>query len=225
MDSVGSDKAYVWRIVNSGNATSSSNIVTIYRANDITNNVITLSGNNSIGYSITGSLPNGGNGSFQYEYSLYNEYDGEIIGEINTVGNDQNYFLPPLSYGLPIKIYRKVTSGNKVISSNTITILPGGVYAKIATTSKQSVLADDLSIYPNPTSESVNFVTNFPDTKEVEITVYSEGLKGTKSVFKGTVVPDEVIKWNIPSHYPKGLYFYKILSDNNEIKSGKILYQ
>jgi hypothetical protein len=229
MDGIGSDKSYITREVMSGSQRKQSNVVVVYRANDITNNVIALSGNNSIGYSITGSLPTGGNGIFKYEYFLYNEYDGEVIGEVEKVGDDQNYFLPPRGYALPIKIYRKVTSGNKVITSNSVTILPVGVYAKNAGVSKQSVLMDNfddnLKIYPNPTTESINFATNLFDNKEVEIMVYSEGLRDTKSIFKGTVSPNQVINWKIPSSYPKGLYFYKILSDNKEVKSGKILYQ
>ncbi|MDR7208896.1 T9SS type A sorting domain-containing protein [Flavobacterium piscis] len=46
-----------------------------------------------------------------------------------------------------------------------------------------------------------------------------------KSVFKGKVTPNQVVNWDIPASYQKGIYFYKILSGTKEVKTGKIIVQ
>lgn len=215
---MGTTKVYVGREVRSGSQISTSNGVVVTPAKNIENNVLTLSGNN-----IIGSVPSGGVGIFKCEYYLYQEYDGEIIGEVELVGNSQNFPLGNYK-GFTTKIYRKITSGYKVSYSNTITILPTGASAKTAIASEKSV-PTDVTVYPNPTTQSVNFVTNFSANKEIEITIFSEGLRETKSIFRGTVTPNQIVNWNFPANYPKGLYFYKIMADNKEVKSGKISFQ
>lgn len=206
----------VARIVTSGSRTSTSNFVRIYSAQEIGNNSITISGRN-----IVGSLPTGGGeGGFYYQYIAYNEIDGEVIGDPQILSNEQSYYFP---YDTPLitKIYRKVYSGDKVSISNTIVIPPTASGFGKKTT---ETVAPDLTVYPNPTSESINFATNFSTDKNIEIVLYSEKLGNEKSVYKGKVTPNQVINWSIPANYQKGLYFYKILSENKEVKSGKVLF-
>jgi hypothetical protein len=212
---IGTNKAYVSRIVRSGEQISVSDGVLVPVLQEITNNVITLSGSN-----IIGTVPNGGDGSYKYDYYLY-QYDGngEII-EVYNVGNDQNFSTS--NYGnLMTKIYRKVTSGYKISYSNVVEILP----VAMKSTLKLNSELDSLVIYPNPTAESVNFATGFSENKVIEIVVYSENIGEKVTVFKGVATPNQVVKWEIPAHYKKGLYYYKIMSGNAEVKSGKIIYQ
>ncbi|KLT70992.1 T9SS type A sorting domain-containing protein [Flavobacterium sp. ABG] len=210
---------FIYRTVTSGNKTSGSNSIVISPAKEIGNNIITLSGN-----TIEGSLPTGGTGGFKYEHYIYHELpDGEVVDGVTVVGRNQSYQGVIQGY-LTTKFYRKVYSGNKISTSNTITILPKGSSAKTAIASEKSV-PTDVTVYPNPTTQSVNFTTNFSANKEIEITIFSEGLRETKSIFRGTVTPNQVVNWNFPANYPKGLYFYKIMADNKEVKSGKISFQ
>lgn len=219
MENIGVAQGLIVREVRSGNKISTSNVITVTPSQPIGNNVITLSGN-----SILGTLPNGGTGTFKYEYNVYNEFpDGEVVDGVTAVGSNQNYTGVVQGY-LITKYYRKVYSGNKVSYSNTVSIPLIGSSAKSTVASKQAESAD-LTVYPNPTSESINFSTNFLTNKEVEILIYSETLGNEKSVFKGTVTPSQVVNWKIPASYQKGLYFYRILSGGTEVKTGKIIYQ
>lgn len=215
---MGSSNAYVRRVVRSGNQISISNEVIVVPAQEITSNTIALSGNN-----ILGSIPNGGTGTFRYEYNLYQEdMNGEIL-EVYHVGSEQNFTLASNYGGFVTRIFRRVYSGNKISSSNTIT-LPLGSFAK-SMSAKMTATSRDLTVYPNPTSESLNFSTNFSTDKDIEIVLYSEKLGNEKSVYKGKVTPNQVVNWSIPSNYQKGLYFYKVLSDNKEVKTGKVIFK
>ncbi len=219
MEDIGASQGFIVREVRSGNRISNSNFVTIFAAQPLSNNVITLSGQN-----IIGSLPTGGIGSFKYEYNVYNEFpDGEIVDGVSSVGNNQNY-TGVVQGNFTTKYYRIVTSGNKISYSNTITIPALSSFAKSASTNPQTA-STDLTAYPNPASESINFSTNFTTDKEIEIVLYSENLGNEKSVFKGKVTPNQVVNWNIPSSYQKGIYFYKIISDNKEVKTGKVIFK
>ncbi|WP_163407720.1 T9SS type A sorting domain-containing protein [Flavobacterium ajazii] len=218
MENLGNSEGFIYREVRSGNQISRSNIVTIYPAQPIQNNTITLSGND-----IIGSLPTGGTGTFRYEYYSYLELpDGEIEGPSMMPGSEQNYRGPIQSY-LTIKYYRRVISGNKSSYSNIITAPI--IQSSANKTSFTENIDSDLTVYPNPTSESINFSTTFSTEKDIEIIVYSESLPDTKSVFKGRVTPNQVVNWNIPSNYSKGVYFYKIISDNAEVKTGKFIFR
>ncbi|MRX67839.1 Por secretion system C-terminal sorting domain-containing protein [Flavobacterium resistens] len=221
---IGQDKAFVVREAMINDQRSYSNAVIVFPAQDISNNNITLSGSKATGFNITGSNPTGGTGTFRYEYYAYNEFDGEVIGEVDMVGTNRDYYQAMIG-GLPLKFYRKIYSGNKVSYSNTVTIFPDGSTAKKAKTNQLEITSQDLVVFPNPASESVNFSTNFSTNEEIEIVIYSENLANKKSIFKGKVTSNQVISWNIPLSYSKGLYFYKILSDNKEVKSGKVIFK
>ncbi|MDL2143415.1 T9SS type A sorting domain-containing protein [Flavobacterium tructae] len=188
----------------------------------IENNTISISG-----YTIAGSQPIGGLGDYKYSWFLGSQEDPIIFDEttrdldltpyprvISLLQNDHTAF-----------IFRIVKSVNSSIISNSNKIRLYSIAALQQQTLRAPSEEDSLLIYPNPTTEVVNFATNFSTNKEIEIVVYSESIRNEKSVFKGTVTPNQVVNWNIPSGYPKGIYFYKIRSGSEEIKTGKIIVQ
>ncbi|TDO77525.1 putative secreted protein (Por secretion system target) [Flavobacterium chryseum] len=218
----------VIRVVKSGNRSVSSNTLKLVPFPATENNTITLNGS-----TISGSVPTGGNGIYEYSWV----YTSEDIGTFEFPGEvGQNLQLPSWVYNsnLPINVYygmtvtRIVKSRNRPASSNILKILPLSSN-KIAL--NDAAIQSDLSVeelvtvYPNPTSGSINFSTNFSTDKQIEIILYSEKLGNEKSVYKGTVTPNQVINWNIPASYQKGIYFYKILSGNKEFRTGKIIVQ
>lgn len=208
---------FIYREVKSGSKISNSTVVRILPAQPIENNTIAIEGLN-----IIGSLPTGGNGDFRYEYYSYLEFpDGEIEGP-SMIGSTQHYMVgatpPPV-----IKYYRRVVSANKSSISNVVSFPLAKSFSNKESLSGNSI--SDLTVYPNPTSESINFATNFSTDKNIEIVLYSEKLGNEKSVYKGKVTPNQVVNWDIPANYQKGLYFYKILSDNKEVKTGKVIFQ
>ncbi len=207
----------ITRTVNSGNKVSVSNFIALTPLDPISNNTITLNGSNLIG-----NLPAGGyGGQYTYEWWGYNTIDGEVIGEVFQLsGTGQSNYIQNTP-GLPTNYYRVVKSGNKVSYSNTVSYFPS---RRSAATPIKKAQDSEPKIYPNPTTKTVNFETGLAQTTTVEIVAYNEFGINTV-VFKGDVNPGQVIEWEIPSNYPKGLYFYKILSGNEEIKTGKIVYQ
>jgi hypothetical protein len=202
------------RYVNSGRQTNVSSFVKILPISDIGNNIISING-----YQVVGSIPTGGGGDYKYSWFLGSQED-PILFEETTKDLD----LAPYKWVTGIlendhtsALTRTVMSGKRSISNKV------NLYGKSSL--KLNLEVNSLLVHPNPSSESVNFSTNFLASKQIEIVVYSERSLEGKSVFKGTVTPNQVVKWNVPSNYQKGLYFYKILSGNEEIKTGKILYQ
>jgi len=217
---------YISRSVVSGIKSISSNVLKVPILPAIGNNTITLNGN-----TIYGSLPTGGTGKYKYVW-WYG--DGAGVEGFMLPGDGQNLELPSwihseeyekinASVGLYISRYVKsgVESGSNILKIpllNGNRLLPNGI-------SNQNYFSgEEMIVYPNPTSESVNFATNFSSDKDIEIVLYSEKLGNQKSVFKGKVIPNQVVSWKIPSNYQKGIYFYKIISDNKEAKSGKIIF-
>jgi hypothetical protein len=197
------------RLVYSGSQVSISNDVDIPHFSDIQNNIISLNG-----HYVTGSVPTGGIGDYTYSWALLSP--GTYI-ELDETTKDLDLTSHPNFFdGTPL--IRIVTAG---ISSTSNKLALIAITAK-AFNKENTVVS---AVYPNPTSGSINFTTDLSSNKEIEIIVYSEKLKNTQSVFKGTATPNQIVKWDIPSNYPKGTYYYKIVSDNKEVKSGKILYQ
>lgn len=225
----------------------SSNIIVTKLADivpAIQNNTITISGS-----LVQGSTPTGGTGVYTYRWLIY-AVEGEIPGI--AVETTKDYNIPQSLYNWVdinnVYIERQVFSGSVSSISNYVAVtrplkkqnntsLSGqkstasllnketGSFAKIASLNTEETTLYDLAVYPNPTSESLNFSTNFSTDKEIEILLYSEKLGNEKSVFKGNVTPNQVVTWDIPSNYQKGIYFYKIISDNKEVKTGKVIFQ
>jgi hypothetical protein len=197
------------RLVYSGSQVSISNYVDIPHFSDIQNNIISLNG-----HYVTGSIPTGGWGNYTYSWALVPP--GGYI-ELDETTKDLDLTSHPIRDSSTVLI-RIVTAG---ISSISNKLDVNGIAARALNKENTEVSV----VYPNPTSGSINFTIGFSSNKEIEIIVYSEKLKNTQSVFKGTATPNQIFKWDIPSNYPKGLYYYKIVSDNKEVKSGKIIYE
>lgn len=204
------------RVVYSGNQRSFSNYVDIPHISDIQNNIISVNGN-----TVTGTVPTGGVGNYNYSWAIY--YTGDAIDFDETTKDlDLTSHLSQINTILQIdnsaKLVRLVTAGISSVSNKL-------ALNSITTTSLKKENTSTATIYPNPTSDAVNFTTNSSSNQEIEIIIYSEGLGNAQSIFKGTAKPNQTVKWDIPSNYSKGIYYYKIISDNKEIKSGKILFQ
>nr|WP_294925743.1 T9SS type A sorting domain-containing protein [uncultured Flavobacterium sp.] len=220
---------YIIRVVKSGSKTVWSDGLKIPLLPTVENNTISLNGN-----TITGSLPTGGTGEYNYSwwYSGGEEQfllpgDGQNLELPSWIHNETYERLNFLLGGLYIN--RIVKSGSQTVWSDglKIPLLNSNKIASNESTNIQSDLSVEglITIYPNPTFDIVNFSTAFSTDKDIEITVYSENLKQAKSVFKGRVTPNQTVNWDIPSNYSKGVYFYKILSDNKEVKSGKFIFR
>jgi len=204
------------RMVSSGNQILASNGITLPHITPIQNNSISINGN-----IVTGSVPTGGLGEYKYSWAIY--YTGDPIDFDETTKDlDLTSHLNQINTILQIdsaaKLVRIVTSG---ASSTSNKLSLGGLAAKTISTNYS--LAP--TVYPNPTSEVINFTTNSPSTQEIEILLYLERSNNTQSIFKGAITSNQIFTWHIPANYPKGIYFYKIISNNEEIKSGKIIFQ
>lgn len=207
---------FIFRTVKSGNKTSNSNSIIINPLPAIQNNTITASG-----FQVTGSQPTGGDGTYTYSWFLSSPEDPIVFPDTTKDINLASYtnaiwILQSYPSAFLVRI---VKSGNKTSNSNFLNI-----YSGRQAPSPGKKTSEVVKIYPNPTSKTVNFETGFVLNSDVEIVVSNEFGINTV-VFKGNLSPGQVIEWNIPSNYPKGLYFYKILSGQEEIKTGKILYQ
>jgi hypothetical protein len=209
------------RGVSSGSQGSGSNDLLLPHNSLIENNKITLNG-----LTVDGSLPTGGLGANSYQYSWYIiDQDGDTSTLTDT---SQNLLLAPATFNRYFNspnnfiLRRGVSSGSQSSGSNDL-LLPHSSGLSLKTLNNEDTLIS--AVYPNPTSSTVNFTTGFSTNKEIEIIVYSEKMKNTQSVFKGTATPNQILQWDIPLNYPKGTYYYKIVSDNKEVKTGKILYQ
>lgn len=205
------------RRVHSGREVMESNHLKVVLIPEVKNNIISINGNQ-----IIGTLPTGGNNAYEYSWVL--------------LGADEPYIFPDTGQNLSLNqdvldyfksypglsIIRVVTSGMKFKFNSNAVSIPQIV---MKSAFKLNSELDSLVIYPNPTAESVNFATGFSENKAIEIVVYSENIGEKVTVFKGVATPNQVVKWEIPAHYKKGLYYYKIMSGNAEVKSGKIIYQ
>ena len=237
------------RIAQSGTESTISNeiIVTVIPAPILQNNTIAIDGT-----SVNGSSPTGGISNYTYSWVVING-DGDSSTLSYTSPNVMLSAPEIAGYSKWTKIStlaRVVHLGSQSSVSNfvvipyiagkqssTISINNNQIPDETSSTSNELSLDDTTitglskvtsviaTVYPNPTSGSVNFTTSFSSNKGIEIIVYSEELGKTQSVFKGIVTPNQIITWEIPSNHPKGIYFYKIVSGNEEIKSGKIIFQ
>lgn len=197
------------RMVISGSQGSYSNYVDIPHFSDIQNNIISLND-----HYVTGSVPTGGMGDYTYSWALVPP--GGYI-ELDETTKDLDLTSHPIRDS-STKLIRIVTAG---ISSMSNKLDLDGI--KVTALNKENTVLS--AVYPNPTSGSINFTTDLSSNKEIEITVYSEQLGKTQSIFKGTATSNQTVQCYIPSNYPKGIYYYKIISNNKEIKNGKIIFQ
>lgn len=213
---------FISRTVNSGNKISYSNNVTLVALPQIQNNTISANG-----LQIIGSQPTGGDNTYQYSWFISSPEDPIFFPDTT-----RDLDLNPYSNAIRILqtyptavLYRLVKSANRSSYSNSLSFYSGRQRQKEMSFAQGNENFDsEPKVYPNPTTKRVNFETGLAKTTTVEITATNE-LGINIVIFKGDVNLGQVIEWNIPSNYPKGLYFYKILSGKEEIKTGKILYQ
>lgn len=206
----------VYRKVTSGRQTIGSNGVLILPIPDIQNNTISINDN-----MVEGSIPTGGTGNYKYSWFLGSSNQDPFIFQETTkdldLTNHQQalYILTTNSSAI---LFRIVKSG-KVSFSNQLNL-----YIPKPKVGIQNSKSEFISVYPNPTSDVVNFENNFSENTEIEIIIFSDNMNEKKSIFKGFITPNQVIKWDVSSNFPKGLYFYKIISENKELKTGKIIF-
>lgn len=206
----------VYRKVTSGRQMIGSNSLLILQIPDIQNNTISIKGN-----MVEGSIPTGGTGNYTYSWFLgSSNYDPFIFQETTKDLDLTNHqqALDILTTDSSAILFRIVKSG-KVSFSNQLSL-----YIPVPKVGAQNLNSDFISVYPNPTSNIVNFETTFSENKEIEIIIYSNNMNEKKSVYKGFVTPNQIVKCNMPSNFLKGLCFYKIISENKELKTGKIIY-
>lgn len=212
---------YIARVVTSGRQSTTSNYIHINPIPNITQNNISING-----FQILGSQPIGGTGVYSYSWTLF--------------GGEEPYTFPETTQSLVVSqavldymqeypnlfIWRTVYSG-KISQSNVLSLAPfaNRTAGNIGKVDNDEFNEEDIKMYPNPTTETLNFKTNYYKETNVDIRLFSETFAKEISVFKGKVFPGQIIKYNIPSNYPKGMYFYRVLSEGKEVKSGKVLYQ
>ncbi len=143
----------------------------------IQNNTITLNGS-----TIYGIIPTGGIGIYTYRW-LIHAVEGEAPGI--AVETTKDYIVPAsLYYWTTINnvyIEREVWSGSKTLISNYILLSPLVTRSALTT---ESLTKTDFKIYPNPTSESINFESNFLENKGIKIIFNSKNWEIKKLFLK-----------------------------------------
>lgn len=212
---------YIARVVTSGRQSTTSNYILINPIPNITQNNISINGSQ-----ILGSQPIGGTGVYSYLWTLFGGEEPYIFAETTQSLVLSQIVLDYMQEYPNLSIWRTVYSG-KISQSNVLSLasFANRTAGKIGKVDNDEFNEEDIKMYPNPTTETLNFKTNYYKETNVDIRLFSEILAKEISVFKGKVSPGQTIKYNIPSNYPKGMYFYRILSENNEVKTGKVLYQ
>lgn len=202
----------IYRTVTSGRQSLGSNFVSIQSLFQIQNNTITANG-----YQINGSFPTGGNGTYNYSWSLFSPEAPIIFSETTKDLNISQYSnaINILEYYPDAVLVRTVKSGNKISNSNYLSL-----YNNFSAKS-----LGNIKVYPNPTTEFLSFDVDIANTTHAEIKVYNQSGENEIIIFKGNLSRGQIIKWNIPTNYQKGIYFYKIYLENQEPKTGKIIYQ
>ncbi len=83
----------------------------------------------------------------------------------------------------------------------------------------ENKLSNKVEVYPNPSSDIVNIRLKNSKEKIFEIEVFD--IFGKQIIVKSNIrTPSSIID---VSSYEKGVYFYKIISSNKEVYSGKII--
>ena len=184
---------YVSRTVKSGIKSVQSNVVKVPLLPAIENNIITVNGN-----TISGSLPTGGTGTYEYVW-WYG--DGAGVEGFILPGNGQNLEVPSwmhnetyeaINASVGLYVSRTVKSGIKSVSNVLkIPLLNSNRMASTSNIQSDLSVEELATVYPNPTSGSINFSTAFSTDKDIEeeITVYSDNLQKSRSVFKGRITP------------------------------------
>lgn len=103
-----------------------------------------------------------------------------------------------------------VTNGACKDTSTCVTISTTGI--------QQQTMVNELNIYPNPGNGKFIVSSTYSQIKTIEIYNVLGKLVWREHLTANTIMIDI-------SEQPKGIYFYKVSSDNNMIKTGKLIMQ
>ncbi|MEZ4798672.1 MAG: T9SS type A sorting domain-containing protein [Flavobacteriales bacterium] len=93
-----------------------------------------------------------------------------------------------------------------------------------ANVNELAVLKSDITVYPNPFSDVVQWAFKTRNQENIILEVYDiSGKKVWNKSVKNATAGDQKIRWQVGSDLPKGTYIYK-LSVGNLTKTGKIIH-
>jgi hypothetical protein len=105
-----------------------------------------------------------------------------------------------------------VTRDKNAVPSTTTTPPP----ATFVTVYENAPIVINLNVFPNPSNNEVNFVTESPDAKHVLI------YDITGKLVDRQIISEKRLKLNV-SEYNAGLYIYTVTNKNNQtLKTGKL---
>ena len=103
---------------------------------------------------------------------------------------------------------------------STVEILMGPAVGveESAVSSQQSAV----SCYPNPTSGIVDFRFSILDSRLVSMKIYNAQGREVATVLDGRVSGDQVVRWDATA-LPAGVYYYRLMTDDQRLTTGKIV--
>lgn len=181
---------------------------------------------------ILGSIPTGGDGNYEY-YWVVDIIPDESIGAMPAMVNTQNSTIDALASAYPLNMdeyhfARYVISDGVWHKSNIIKYsYTNGVLLKQALQSKNVMKSQDgpekkILVVEN----KGEILFNFKNYNKNNVQIYLTGLNGMQSgkIITTTIDNDNFMSsWRIPLSYLPGVYLYKIIFNNGEVKNGKIV--
>jgi hypothetical protein len=184
----------------------------------------TFSGNSIVVADGTGTLqlPGGAAGTFTNVIRVVTtqtlNYNATVTGDI--ILKSYNYYqagikapLMTISQKVITIVFPPTTLTETVVAINKAYLAPPASTLSVNEPGKQAI---DLSVYPNPSSASVYFVTENQSPKDVMVFDVTGKLVEKQSFVNGKLKLDV-------SGYNNGLYIYSVVNNNGEtLKSGKV---
>ncbi|KXH84556.1 hypothetical protein [Chryseobacterium kwangjuense] len=215
---------------NLGDNYSNPIIYVISQLPGISNNNIQFDSGNV--QNIMGSIPTGGDGNFEYHW-VVDTLPDESIGAIPAMVNTQNSTIDGLASTYPMNMdeyyfTRYVVSDGVWQPSNTIKYsYTNGILLK------QALQAKNLKMSVNGPEKKIlvmedkgEVVFNFKNYSKDNVQIYLTGLNGMQSekIITTTIDNDNFMSsWRIPLSYLPGVYLYKVIFSNGEVKNGKVV--
>lgn len=181
---------------------------------------------------ILGSIPTGGDGNYEY-YWVVDIHPEESIGALPTLIHTQNTTIEEQASRYPLThdeyyFTRYVISDGVWKASNTLKYsYTNGVLLK------QALLSQNLKMSANEVEKKIlvtenkgEVLFNFKNYNKENVQIYLAGMNGMKAekIVTTSINSDNFISnWQIPYYYLPGVYIYKMIFNNGEIKSGKII--
>lgn len=196
----------------------------------ITGNTIAFDAGNV--QNILGSIPTGGDGNFEY-YWVVDITPDESIGPMPSLISTQNSTIDALASTHPLgmdEFYfaRYAISDGVWHKSNIIKYsYTNGVLLKQALQSKNAMKSQNATEKKILVVENKGEVLfNFKNYNKDNVQIYLIGLNGMQSekIITTTIDNDNFMSsWRIPVSYLPGVYLYKIIFNNGEVKNGKVV--